>query len=166
MLQKPRMNRGVSKSFSTSIFLLLFLVSCDSGSVYEQFQTVDSPWYYEDAKSFDVAIEDVSVPYQLIVHFKHDVSFAYHNFYFEYTLSEGDSTLTQELHEVLFFDPKSGNPLGSGIGGSFDHQYVVDSFRTFSSPGKYQVVLKQFMRVDSLPHIRRVGLRLEKITSS
>ena len=64
---------------------------------------------------------------------------------------------------VLLFDAKTGKPLGkSGIGDLYDHRFILLNNYKFKNKGKYRIVFEQFMRMDTLPGIMAVGLRVEK----
>ncbi len=145
------------------IVILALLSACDSSRVFEDFQAIENKWSTDQTITFPFEVTDVQVPYNLIIHFKQDRSFRFHNLYFQPTLATTtDSVLLQNLEEIFFFDPKSGEPLGRGIGGSFDHQYLWKAGFKFPRNGSYQLELRQFMRIDSLDYVNRVGFRLEK----
>ena len=61
------------------------------------------------------------------------------------------------------FDAKTGKPSGkSGIGDLYDHRFLLLQNYQFPKPGKYKIVLEQFMRMDTLPGIVAIGIRVEK----
>ena len=145
------------------LLCILLFVGCNANRTYERFHTLPAYWHKDDGQRFVFEIKEEEVAYNLVAQFKQDIDYPNYNFYFQYSLkSETDSLLSQELKEVVFFEPKTGKPLGSGIGDTFDHEYsLVDDFY-FPGPGTYQVDFHQFMRVDSIPNILRLGLRVEK----
>jgi gliding motility-associated lipoprotein GldH len=66
---------------------------------------------------------------------------------------------------IDLFEPKTGKPLGSGLGDIFDHrQLLLDDYK-FPNSGKYTISFQQYMRVDSLTNIRSMGVRIEKSVS-
>ncbi len=144
----------------------MVFTACDENRIYEKFVKMSEYWHQDEVISFEFEIENDSLPYDLIAQFKQDIDFPNYNFYFSYQLiDESDSVLEENLEETLFFEPKTGEPLGSGIGDTFDHEHVLkDNFR-FPGPGTYEVTFRQFMRVDSIPHILRVGLRVENASA-
>ena len=95
--------------------------------------------------------------------FKQDIDFPNSNFYFMYRLKdESGEILEEHLNEIVFFEPKTGKPLGSGIGDTFDNELVLAENYQFPTAGTYKIALRQFMRVDSIPGILRVGVRIEQ----
>ena len=121
-------------------FTVMILASCDSNRVFEQFQTLGGAWSIDNELAFEFSVEDASVSHNLITHFKYDMSFEYHNFYFQSTLlGDEDSILFTQLDEVIFFDRKTGEPLGNGIGGSFDISYPIRSGFQFPKNGTYKI---------------------------
>ena len=146
------------------VFSILYLGSCDSSRVYEDFKSPNGYWDLNEHLTFPFEIKDTTTTYRLIAQFKNDVSFPFNNLYFNYSLTKpsGESEVKSRLEELILFEPKTGEPFGSGIGDSFDHEHVLEESITFSSPGVYTASLQQFMRLDSIPHIDRVGFRVEK----
>ena len=69
--------------------------------------------------------------------------------------------LKEELREYNFFDPKTGEPFGSGLGDLFDHKIPLEENFQFQNSGEYTIELQQFMRMDTLPFVLSVGARVE-----
>ena len=65
--------------------------------------------------------------------------------------------------QLFLFDPKSGEPYGSGVGDLFDHSQPVLENYTFPASGDYKAELRQYMRLDTLPYILSVGWRVETV---
>ncbi|MEM9325395.1 MAG: gliding motility lipoprotein GldH [Bacteroidota bacterium] len=147
------------------ILLLIVCSACDHNRIFEGFVTLPTYWHQDDAVSFEFVIDDESLTYDLVAQIKQDIDYPNYNFYFKYSLVDpADSVLTERLEEAIFFEPKTGRPLGSGIGDTFDHEYVLEEAFQFPAAGDYKVDLRQFMRVDSIPNILRLGLRIERST--
>lgn len=145
------------------LLLTIGLYSCDSSRIYEEFNEVDRFWRTEETLSYEFEIEDAQVAYSVIAEFKNDLTYPYRNFYFNYRLlTSTDSVLKESLEQIQLFEPKSGKPYGSGIGDQYNNEMVLEENIQFPGTGNYQIDLKQFMRVDSLTGIQRVGVRIEK----
>lgn len=143
--------------------LITLLAACDSSRIYEEFQDVDTYWLSDQKSSFVFEIEDHSLDYRVIAHVRNDISYPFRNLYLNYTLQTAeDSVMKEELKQLQLFEPKSGEPFGSGIGDQFNNELVLEDQIKFPANGAYRVDLKQFMRVDSLSGIHRVGLRVER----
>ncbi len=146
------------------LLLIIGLYSCDSSRIYEEFNEIDRFWSAEETLTYEFEVEDAQASYAVIAEFKNDLTYPYRNFYFNYSLqTSSDSVLKESLEEIQLFEPKSGKPFGSGIGDQYNNEKVLEGSYRFPHAGKYQIDLEQFMRVDSLMGIQRVGVRIEKV---
>ncbi len=144
------------------LLLIIGLLSCDSARIYEEFNDVESFWRTEEPLSYAFNIEDANTSYHVIAEIKNDLNYPYRNFYFNYRLqTASDSVISEELKQLQLFEPKSGKPYGSGIGDQYNNEIVLEEKIQFPATGAYRIDLAQFMRVDSLTGIQRVGLRIE-----
>ncbi len=147
-----------------SLLLLLLLWSCDSKRVFEDFHTIEGSWSKDEPYVFEFDVADPTLRYNLLVHIKQEVNYRFNNFYFQYRLAtSADSLLVEKLEELILFDPKSGEPLGRGVAGSFDNTHLLLGDFRFPEKGKYQITFEQFMRVDELADLTKVGFRLETV---
>lgn len=143
------------------ISIYFFLTGCDQNRVMEDFKNFDGTWHKDSTARFDFVIDDISKTYNLKAEFSSRFTYPYNNLYFNYKLLLEDSIIQEELREIILFDPKTGNPLGSGTGNLFDHEKMLQENFSFFTSGKYRIELDQFMRMDSLSDIERVGARVE-----
>ena len=139
------------------------LISCDPDRIYEEnLDLPDAEWRVPHIASFEFEIPDRNRKYDLYVNIRNSVSYEYHNIYFKYRLLRTGGDLVQEdLVSRNLFDPKTGQPLGSGIGDIFDHRLPLLNDFSFEEPGIYQLELTQYMRRDTLRSILSVGVRVE-----
>ncbi len=146
-----------------AIPLIFLLLSCDSSRVYEDFNELEEVfWHMDSTQIFTFQINDTSKFYNLYATFRNSSRYPYYNIYFKYTLKDStDTSLAEELVEYHFFDPKTGKPLGNGLGDLFDHLVQLEDDLKFGSTGEYQIALQQFMRLDTLPFLMSVGARVE-----
>ena len=149
-------------------YLILFLsvvvfTSCDSNRVYEDFYDMEEAfWHLDSVQTFKFDIKDVERSYNLKASFRNASSYPFYNLYFQYTLSDSAGTvLKQQLKQVNLFDPKTGEPFGSGLGDLFDHSFPLEENYKFDNPGSYSLSFEQYMRRDTLPFIMSVGARVE-----
>jgi len=147
------------------VLILTFFSSCDKTKVYESYTDFDEGFWHQDSVvSFSFTIEDASQPYHLKAQFRNAQTYPYHNMYYRYTLKdENDSVLSEEQIQIFLFDPKTGEPSGSGLGDLFDNSQVVLENYNFPNAGNYSVDMKQFMRLDTLPSLLSVGWRVERV---
>ena len=145
------------------ITLIALLIACDTSRVYEDYTDFEEAfWHMDSIQAFSFDIEDPSKSYNLFATFRNGTAYPFYNLYFQYTLKDStDSTLITELKEINFFDPKTGEPYGSGLGDLFDHRTALLQDYSFKKTGTYTLQLQQYMRMDTLPHLLSVGARVE-----
>ncbi len=145
------------------LLLLLLLISCDSSRVYEDYVDMEEAfWHLDSVKNFTFEITDIEREYNLLATFRNSSLYPFYNIYFQYSLTDSvDSVVVNQLKEADLFDPKTGQPRGSGLGDMFDHTVPILEKYKFSKPGVYNIKLQQQMRLDSLPFILSVGARVE-----
>lgn len=147
-----------------AVVLFNFLISCDDARVYEEnLDVANKIWIADSAKTFQFNIKDADKRYNLYFNLRNTVAYPYENIYVTYTLRDTlDNQLKKELVNFHLFDPKTGEPFGSGLGDVFDHQLPILNNYKFDHTGPYVFHLQQYMRMDSLPEIISAGLRVEQ----
>ena len=142
--------------------LILLLIACDSSRVYEDYKDLDQGlWHLDSLQSFSFKISDTTKSYDILATFRTASAYPFYNLYFQYSLLDSaENSIKKQLKECHFFDPKTGRPLGSGLGDLFDHIVVLDENYAFPAKGSYRVRLQQYMRTDTLPFILSVGTRV------
>lgn len=148
-----------------AFLLLLVLMSCDSSRVYEDYEDMEEAfWHMDSVKKFSFEITDTEKEYNILATFRNSSLYPFYNIYFQYSLTDSlDSVVVKQLKEAELFDPKTGQPKGSGLGDMFDHSVPLIEGYTFSKPGTYNLKLQQQMRLDSLPFVLSVGARVELV---
>ncbi|MEJ1241224.1 gliding motility lipoprotein GldH [Chryseolinea sp. T2] len=151
----------------TSALCLLGVVlwACSDSRVYEQVIDFDKQeWIVTDKPSFEFEIDDTNSKYNIFSDLRNAVSYPYARFYFTYYLQDSSGVeIQKKLIGQYLFDAKSGKPSGkSGIGDLYDHRFLLLQNFQFPQKGKYKIVLEQFMRMDTLPGIVAIGVRVEK----
>ena len=151
------------RSVMVALLIITVLSACDKNGVYQNFTDFDSQFWHQDSVvTFRFKIEDASRKYNLKALIRNSQQYPYHNLYYQYTLvDQNDSVLNQELMQIILFDPKTGVPMGGGVGEIYDNDQMVLENYTFPSAGEYEVSITQYMRLDTLPYVYSVGLRIE-----
>lgn len=146
------------------LFIALCLSGCDKQRVFEMNRELDNAfWLADSAKSFTFSIGDTTQTYNILCNLRNSAGYPFQNIYIDYVLSDTTgSQLAGELVNRDLFDPKTGKPLGSGLGDVSDHQFSLLEKYTFPQKGDYTLSLKQYMRRDTLPDIVAIGVRVEK----
>ena len=153
---------------TVGIFMLtlaaVFFTACDKGRVYEMNRDFEGrQWLIKDQPEFEFPIHDTTTSYNLYCDIRNEVSYPKANLYFTYYLQDSVRLLQKKLMSDLLFDEKTGAPYGtSGLGDIFDHQVPILHGYKFPHKGTYKIRFEQFMRMDTLPGVLAVGVRVEK----
>ncbi len=137
-----------------------FLSSCGPEKLVDTSQVLKSGvWAYADSLRFEATVEDTSRLYDISLWVRHDKSYAYQNLYLRIlTYFPDGKTLSQPLS--LDLAEKTGAWSGKCIGKSCTLEVPIQQNAFFNTRGKYTFAIEQYMRQDSLPGIRAVGLRI------
>ncbi len=150
--------------FSIAVILIL-LVGCDSKRVFEDnVEFKERGWKITEPVQFEFQIVDASQKYNLLMNVRNSLDYPYARLFVNYDLLKKDSaSFTKKMISEYLFDQKTGKPFGtSGIGDIYDHQFPLLKNYSFKKNGAYQIKLNQFMRMDTIPGILAVGIRVEK----
>jgi len=150
--------------FSIAVILIL-LCGCDSRRVFEDnVEFRDRTWKITEPVQFEFQIPDSSKKYNLLLNIRNSLDYPYARLFVNYDLVKQDSpSLTKKMIAEYLFDQKTGKPFGtSGIGDIYDHQFPILKNYSFEKVGTYKIKLDQFMRMDTIPGILAVGIRVEK----
>ena len=149
-----------------NIFILLLsflsLLSCDPDRVFEKnIRLPDGIWEWAHIVRFDLAIEDTISSYNLYINVRNANLYPMSNLYLFITTTAPSGHSIRDTVEVVLADEK-GKWLGSGLGDIWDLQQAYKKNIRFAQKGKYSFEYEQAMRVERLPFIMDVGLRVEK----
>jgi len=143
--------------------LLIFsLASCEQKILFEEVKTIPGGvWTYRDTLNFTFSVADTSELYNMYVDFDHADTFPTQNVYLKLRTLFPDGKRLGKTRSFDFFD-NLGASKGKCSGGGCRVRSLLQDNAYFNRPGEYVITLEQFMRRDSLPGIRSVGLVVEK----
>lgn len=144
------------------LVILAFLSSCNGQVQYEKyFEIPDSKWDHDQVINFELEIEDATQAYDLYINVRHTNDYPYSNLWtmLYYTPANGQGT--QQRMEFKLAQP-DGKWLGNGFGSTVTHEIKVRSGIKFEQPGKVVFTLQHDMRINPVPAVSHMGLRLEK----
>ncbi len=149
------------------IFSIFIAFGCNRTRIFENnVKFSNRIWNKDSAAVFDFEITDINTDYKFYFNLRNTILYPYQNIYLSYSLEDTlGNVYDSDLTNINLFNSKTGKPYGSGMGDIFDHQYLVIENYQFNNPGLYQFRIKQYMRMDSLPEIMSVGLRVERSIS-
>lgn len=163
--QSPRRRpQAAGGALVLSCFLLL--ASCMPSPYYQKNYAIpQNAWSYDYKPAFRVEISDTTVYYTMYFLIRHTEAYPYANIWLRiYSQQPGDTTADTSRIEVALAAP-SGQWLGRGMGAVQEHRMIISGQQDrhlFPKAGVYTFTFEQDMRVNPLPEILQVGLRVEK----
>jgi len=122
-------------------------------------------WYYNDTPTFRFTVTDTTCFYNIYFLVRHTEAYPYSNIWlWIYTKKPGDSSFTRSRIEIPLAEA-SGKWEGRGMGEIWEQRMPITNVGDsdiLRHPGKYEIRLEQNMRVNPLPEILQIGLRVEK----
>ena len=143
--------------------ILFSLLGCDRNRIFEKHVDLKGFWPLQSSQLFEFDIIDSEIPYHITGMVRNKNSYAFNNLYIKFELLHEDSLIKTNLTEIILFEPKTGKPLGSGMGSTFDCNFDFVKSHTFETSGHYKIKLTQFMRLDTLKDIDRIGVRVAAV---
>lgn len=143
---------------------ICWLSACDENRVYEKnYDFAQTAWPVDSVPAFEFEVQDPDQRFNIFWNVRNSINYPYRNLYLTYYLEDtlGRSIAT-DLHNMHLFDPKTGEPYGSGLGDIFTHQIMALPDYKFDTAGVYRIRLEQYMRTDTLKDILSVGVRVER----
>lgn len=149
-------------SFLPVAFSVFIILSCDPGRVYEKnIRIPDGIWAWNDPVRFEVFVEDTIVPHNLYINVRNTGMYPLSNLYMFVTTIAPSGHQIMDTVQIILADEK-GKWLGDGLGDLWDNQRLYKEQVRFAQKGKYVFEFEQAMRLEKLPFIMDVGLRVER----
>jgi gliding motility-associated lipoprotein GldH len=149
-------------------FTWVVFSACDQSRVYEQnTDFTQRYWMVNEKPEFEFTIDQPGDHYTLYGNIRNSISYPYARIFFNYYLQDSTGAeIEKKLVTQYLFDAKTGKPFGnSGLGDIYDHSFELLKNYQFKHRGKYKIKLEQLMRVDTLPGILAVGVRIENTSA-
>lgn len=140
----------------------LLSTGCDRSRVFED--NTDIPDYSWDVKNkipFEVNIDDTASLYNLYVNVRHATHYPYANLYIFVNIIFPNGKMRHDTVECVLADA-NGQWKGDGMGDIWDDQIPWRQNVRFPLVGKYKFEYEHAMRIEQVPFIMDVGLRVEK----
>ena len=144
-----------------SVGVLFLTVSCNPDRIFEENQTIpESTWDKDNILYFTTEMKDTSVAYNVYLNIRNAGIYPFSNIFLFITTTKPDGTTARDTAEFTLADA-DGRWLGSGMGDIWDNQVLFKRNMHFRQMGKYKFGLEQAMRVNPLPGIMDMGVRIE-----
>jgi gliding motility-associated lipoprotein GldH len=153
------------RQVSIPAFLILaavVVVSCNRDRLFENNARIaNGSWASHNNIPFSVVIEDTNARYDFYVNIRNDVSYPYSNLFLFLRTTFPDKRVAGDTIECLLAS-YDGRWLGSGMGSVRFSRFLFQQGVRFHQTGTYLFEFQQAMRVDPLPGIRDIGIRIDK----
>ena len=144
------------------IFLAVVFGSCDPDRVYEKNEEIDDhEWRAEEAKVFQVVLEDTVQRYNVYVNVRNAGYYRYSNLFLFINTYLPTGEIQRDTLECRLATPE-GEWLGDGLGDIWDNRILFKPGVRFPLKGEYKFEIIQAMREDPLHGIMDTGIRIEK----
>jgi gliding motility-associated lipoprotein GldH len=121
----------------------------------------DYVWNVKNKPTFEVKIDDTVSLYNLYVNVRHASHYPYANLYVFVTTTFPNGKTRKDTVECILAEP-NGKWKGDGMGDIWDYQSPWMQNIKFPLMGIYKFEYEHAMRMEQVPFIMDVGLRVEK----
>lgn len=153
----------MKKLFGISILLVLLLSACDKTRIFDENKSIDGGWSWNNPIEFSVDIPDTLTPVNAYINIRNTSAYRFSNIYVFMTTTFPNGKQAKDTLNCLLADER-GKWLGKGAGDLWDNRIMIKHNVYFNQKGTYRFKLEQAMRIDPLPDITDVGIRIEKAT--
>jgi len=153
---------NLMKFFFPLFTLFILTSSCDKNRIYEKnIDIANYEWTYENAIKFEAEIIDAN-PKNLFINIRHTHFFEARNIILKLEIESANKEKLEQTINIPLSEP-NGMWYGECFGDICDIQFPLKDYTSYSFPnmGKYTFTISQDMRIDPLPNVMSVGLRIE-----
>jgi gliding motility-associated lipoprotein GldH len=158
--------RKTAGGFCLLFISFCFFIGCLPAPYYQKEEVIpQNAWTYNFNPSFSFDITDTNADYKPYFLIRHTQAYPYCNVWvWVYVHTPGDTAVKKERINITLAET-SGKWLGRGMGEIYEQRMPIDLGDSikFDKPGTYKVSMEQNMRINPLPEVMNVGLRVEKV---
>ena len=153
----------MKNSLFLAILISIMFVSCVKNDVFLSYKTIPlQGWSKDSLVTFDVAIKDTTVAYNLYVNVRNRGEYPYQNLWIFLSKKTPASMLSKDSIECYLADNR-GKWLGTGIGSVMEMSVLYQQNVRFSKAGIYQYKIAHGMRDSVLSGLNDIGFQVEKV---
>jgi len=146
--------------------IVITLSSCVSSPQYQkEFAIPQNEWKYDFRPTFKFDITDTNARYNLYFLVRHTEAYPNSNIWiWVYTKQPDDSVFQKTRLEIPLAEP-NGKWMGRGMGAIWEQRMPISNDGDtvmLRKKGTWEIRFEQNMRVNPLPEVLQVGLRVEK----
>jgi len=139
---------------------MLYNVSCTVNSTYDRSVAIPKyRWDYNFVPSFPFTVEDTTAFYSIYISTRHLEEYAYSNMWIWVHLQQPDGKVTHQRVQLQLAQA-DGKWNGEGLNGIWLCSLPYKQFITFKSKGEYLISLEQNMRINPLPAVMNMGVKV------
>jgi gliding motility-associated lipoprotein GldH len=146
------------------LFILLFVISfysCDKNVVFEKnVKLPENRWYQSNVIKLEAEITDTIQPQSIYINVRNAGGYQFSNLFIFLTTQTPSGKAERDTVELTLADA-AGKWTGDGLGDIWDNRLPFKHNFRFPEKGIYTFTLEQAMRIDPLPQIMDVGIRIE-----
>lgn len=144
------------------LMLLVLFTACDSRRVFEKNIPVpENKWLADKPVVLQMNITDTVLPHNVYINLRNASHYPFSNIFLFLNTTFPDGRRDRDTLEIMLAGP-DGKWLGDGLGDIWDNRVLFKKNVAFPQAGEYRFELVQAMRLDPLPGIMDVGMRVEK----
>ncbi len=157
-MKQPARGRGLC----FFLFLALLFSACDSTRVFEENRKIeDNSWASGKSVTFLASITDTVSPHHVYINVRNASHYPFSNLFLFLTTTFPGGQIDRDTLEIMLASP-DGKWLGEGLGDILDNRVLFKRNVSFPQTGEYRFEFVQAMRLDPLPGIMDIGIRIEK----
>lgn len=144
-------------------FIFIFLLSsCDKNVVFEQnVEIPESNWNLNNTIQLDAEIVDTITPHNIYFNVRNASGYQFSNLFLFLTTKTPKGETARDTVELTLADER-GKWVGDGMGDIWDNRILFRRNFRFPESGMWHFEIQQAMRINPLPQIMDVGMRIEK----
>lgn len=159
------LNKVEMKKASLLLFLALLVIgltSCDDTVVFEENRSFEKGvWNYHEPAIFIFDVEDTVSRNDFFINLRNGDAYPFMNAFLFVRMDFPNGRTSIDTLECFLAD-QAGRWLGTGLGDIYDNRFLFKQQKAFPISGQYRIEIRQAMRVDDLPEIYDVGLRIAR----
>lgn len=143
--------------------LVLLLFSCDGKVVFEKnIELPENRWEQKNVVTLTTEITDTVSAHNIYINVRNAGGYQFSNLFIFFTAITPSGKQQRDTIEIPLADD-AGKWLGDGMGDIWDNRKLFIPKFHFAEVGLYTFKMEQGMRIDPLPQIMDVGIRIERI---
>jgi gliding motility-associated lipoprotein GldH len=151
------------KLSALGVLVVLFMSACDRNVVFEKNIVIpDNKWEMNNIVKLDAQIDDTVSLHNIYINVRNAGGYQFSNLYLFFNTGTPKGEQARDTVELTLADER-GKWMGDGSGDIWDNRILFKRKFRFPEAGMYHFELQQAMRMNPLPQIMDVGLRIEKV---